>query len=92
MKPLPIPQRQYGQLHDGSYRAQLGLGDPIIFSSHSGQDGVLLADIMDEKTHDLTGREDPMFVDCMSPAISLRILVRSISAYLEEISLSWLDL
>ena len=63
-----------------------------MFSSHSGQDGVLLADIMDEKTRDLTGREDPMFVDCMSPAISLRILVRSISAYLEEISLSWLDL
>jgi len=91
MKPLPIPQRQYGQLHDGSYRAQLGLDDPITFSSHSGQDGVLLADVMDEKTHDLTGRDDPMFVDHMSPAISLRILVRSISAYLEEISLSWLD-
>lgn len=70
---------------------QLGLDDPIMFSSHSGQDGVLLANVMDEEVHDLIGGEDPMFVDCMSPAISLRILVRSTSVYLEEISLSWLD-
>lgn len=91
IKPLPIPQRQYGQLHDGSYRAQLGLDDPITFSSHSRQDGVLLADVMDEKIHDLVGGEDPMFVNCMSPAISLRILVRLTLAYLEEVPLSWLN-
>ena len=84
IKPLPIPQRQYGQLNDGSYRVQLGLDDPIMFSSHSGQDGISLADIMNENIHDLIGKDDPMFVNCMGPVISLRILVRSILVYLEE--------
>ena len=91
IKPLPIPQRQYGQLHDGSYRAQLGLDDPIMFPSHSGQDGILLADVMNEDIYDLVGKDDPMFVNCMSPVISLHILVRSTSAYLEKVILSWLN-
>lgn len=90
IKPLSIPQRQYGQLHNGSYRAQLGLDDPIIFPSHSGQDGILLANVMNENIHDLIGKDDPMFMNCMCPVISLRILVRLTSAYLEETFTNWL--
>jgi hypothetical protein len=61
-----------------------------MFSSHSGQNGILLAD-MNENICDLIGKDDLMFVNCMGPVISLRILVRSSSVYLEEIFLSWID-
>lgn len=88
---LPIHQRQHSQLHDWNYRIQLGLDDPIIFSSNSGQNGISLADVMNENLDHLIGKDDPMFATYMGPTISLRILVRSPLAYLEETFLSGPD-
>lgn len=72
-----IPQRSYIPHHRQNYSGQFSPENPITFRSRSGREGITFTDILSENFDHLMGRDDPMFVNYMGPAVSLRLEVGS---------------